>query len=85
VRPWDAAYLRRLPRPDGQGSVLIFTGIHPPGTLGVVHLLVSELTSLYEQVGSSLFSTLVGVDYDPATHEPVNVQLLTPLYVHAEE
>jgi hypothetical protein len=85
ARPWDAAYLGRLPRPDGQGSVLIFTGIHPPGTLGVVQLLASELTSLYEQVGTSPFSTLVGVDYDPATHEPANVQLLTPLYVHAEE
>jgi hypothetical protein len=65
--------------------VLIFTGIHPPGTLGVVHLLASKLTSLYEQVGTGEFSTLVGVDYDPASHEPVNVQLLTPLHAHTKE
>jgi hypothetical protein len=26
----------------------------------------------------------VGVDYEPDTHEPVNVQLLTPLYKHEE-
>jgi hypothetical protein len=84
ARPWDVAYLGRLPRPDGQGSVLVFTGIHPPGTLGVVQLLTSELTSLYEQVGTGEFSTLVGVDYDPDSHEPVSVQLLTPLYDHAE-
>jgi hypothetical protein len=85
ARLWDAAYLGRLPRPDGQGSVLVFTGIHPPGTLGVVQLLASELTRLYEQVGTGEFSTLVGVDYDPASHEPVSVQLLTPLYAHTKE
>jgi hypothetical protein len=85
ARPWDAAYLGRLPRPDEEGSVLIFTGIHPPGTLGVVHLLASELTNLYEQVGTGAFSVLLGVEYDPASHEPINVQFLTPLYTHTKE
>jgi hypothetical protein len=74
-----------MPRPDGQRSVLVFTGIRPPGTLGVVRLLASELTNLYEQVGTGEFSTLVGVDHDPASHEPVSVQLLTPLYTHTKE
>jgi hypothetical protein len=81
-RSWDVAYLGRLPRPDGQGLVMIFTGIHPPGTLGVVHLITTEITSLYEQVGAGQFSALVGVDYNPEGNEPVNVQLLTPLYRH---
>jgi hypothetical protein len=82
--PWDVAYLGRLPRPDQQGLVMIFTGIHPPGTLGVVHLITTEITSLYEQVGGTRFSTLVGVDYAPDTREPVSVELLTPLYTHEE-
>jgi hypothetical protein len=81
-RSWDVAYLGRLPRPDGQGLVMIFTGIHPAGTLGVVHLITTEITSLYEQVGAGQFSTLVGVDYEPDANEPVNVRLLTPLYKH---
>jgi hypothetical protein len=83
-RYWDAAYLGRLPRPDGRGLVMIFTGIHPPGTLGVVHLITTEINSLYEQVDAGQFSTLVGVDYSPDANEPVNVQLLTPLYRHQE-
>ena len=83
-RSWDVAYLGRLPRPDGRGLVMIFTGIHPPGTLGVVHLITTEITSLYEQVGAGRFSTIMGVDYRPDTHEPVNVQLLAPLYKHEE-
>ena len=63
---------------------MVFTGIHPPGTLGVVQLITSEITSLYEQVGSGRFSTLVGVDYDLATRAPRSVELLTPLYAHEE-
>ena len=81
-KPWDVAYLGRLPRPDGQGLVMIFTGIHPPGTLGAVHLIITEITSLYQRVGAGQFSTLIGVQYDPNTREPVDVQLLTPLYEH---
>jgi hypothetical protein len=83
-RSWDVAYLGRLPRPDGEGLVMMFTGIHPPGTLGVVRLITTEISSLYEQVGAGRFSTLVGVEYEPDTNEPVNVQLLTPLYKHEE-
>lgn len=79
-RHWDAAYLGRLPRPDGKGSVMIFTGIHPQGSLGVVHLLCERLTELYAETGTSNFSTLVGTNYDPESHEPIDVQLLTPLY-----
>ncbi|MET8337534.1 hypothetical protein ABZV22_27665, partial [Streptosporangium canum] len=36
--PVDYTYLGRLARPDGNGNVLVFTGIHPQGTLGVVDL-----------------------------------------------
>src|SRR6266545_5725729 len=81
-RSWDVAYVGRLLRPDGQGLVMIFTGIHPPGTLGVVQLITTEITNLYEQVGAGQFSALVGVEYKPDGNEPVNVQLLTPLYKH---
>jgi len=63
---------------------MVFTGIHPPGTLGVVHLITTEINSLYDQVGAGPFSTIVGVDYEPDANEPVSVELLTPLYRHEE-
>jgi hypothetical protein len=79
---YDYAYLGRLSRPDRSGSLIIFTGVHPPGSLGVVQLLSSDLAGLYEQVGERCFSTIVRVDYDPSTLEPSSVHLATPLYDH---
>ncbi|MGW0945966.1 sigma factor-like helix-turn-helix DNA-binding protein, partial [Streptomyces sp. NPDC002623] len=84
-RPHDVGYLGRLPRPDGNGSVLAIAGIHTAGSLGVVQLLASDLSALWGQVGERHFSTLVGVEYDPDTDEPQSVELLTPLYLHDEE
>ena len=80
----DVAYLGRLPRPDGTGAFLVFTGVHPPGTLGVAALLASDIGSLWGQVGAEPFSVVVGVDFDPDTHEPVKTELLTPLYRHGQ-
>lgn len=68
----------KLPRPDGNGSVLAIAGIHTEGSLGVVRLLASDLSTLWGQVGEHRFSTLVGVEYDPETGEPQSVELLTP-------
>jgi hypothetical protein len=76
----DVAYLGRLPRPDGQGSLLVFSGIHPPGSLGVVEFVCSRIGQLYAEVKTHLFSALVGTDYDAGTHDPRHVDLLTPLY-----
>ncbi|MEU8176361.1 hypothetical protein AB0C14_26105 [Microbispora hainanensis] len=58
-RPIDYAYLGRLPRPDGQGNVLVFTGIHPQGTLGVVHLISTEINTLWGQVADRRFSCVI--------------------------
>ena len=33
IADFDVAYLGRLPRPDGTGTLMIFTGIHPQGSL----------------------------------------------------
>ncbi|MEU3282727.1 sigma-70 family RNA polymerase sigma factor [Streptomyces antibioticus] len=85
VRAYDVGYLGRLPRPDGNGSLLAIAGIHTQGSLGVVQLLASDLSTLWGQVGEHRFSTLVGVEYDPETSEPRSVELLTPLYRHDEE
>jgi hypothetical protein len=82
--PADVAYLGRLPRPDGAGTVLAFTGVHPPGTLGVVQLLAAEIGSLWEQAGADPFSVIVGVEHDPETSEPVRAELLTPVYRHQD-
>ncbi|MEU6741569.1 sigma factor-like helix-turn-helix DNA-binding protein [Streptosporangium sandarakinum] len=83
-RPVDYAYLGRLARPDGDGNVLVFTGIHPQGTLGVVDLLTSEIATLWGQVGDHRFSTVVAVEYDPATGEPARAELASPLYRHED-
>ncbi|WP_084964575.1 sigma-70 family RNA polymerase sigma factor [Thermoactinospora rubra] len=84
-RPVDYAYLGRLPRPDDKGTLLVFTGIHPQGTLGVVQLLQTEIATLWGQVGDKRFSTVVGVEYDPQTGEPVRSELASPLYRHEED
>jgi hypothetical protein len=80
ARPNDVAYLGRLNRPDAAGTLLLFTGIHPPGSLGVVEFLRTQLAELYTDVGTEPFSTLIGTDYDPSTNLPVSVNRLTPLY-----
>jgi hypothetical protein len=84
ARPVDYAYLGRLPRPDGKGSVLVFTGIHPQGSLGVVQFLQNEIASLWGQVADKPFSVVIGTEYDPATGEPVKAELASPLYLHEE-
>ncbi|MEU8271289.1 sigma-70 family RNA polymerase sigma factor [Sphaerisporangium sp. NPDC049002] len=84
-RATDSAYLGRLPRPDGNGTFLIIAGIHPSGSLGVIHLLTDELATLWGQVGDRQFSTVVGVEYDPSNGEPVKAELISPLYRHDEE
>jgi hypothetical protein len=81
----DVAYLSRLGRPDGNGTVIIFTGIHPQGSLGVVQMLTNELADLHEQAGPGTFSTLLRVDYDPETNEPIDTRLITPVYRHDPE
>ena len=78
--PYDFAYLGRLRRPDAAGELLLFTGIHPPGSLGVTQLITSRVAELYEQVKDRPFSAIVRTDYDPTTHEPTHVELVTPLY-----
>ncbi|MDX3581940.1 sigma factor-like helix-turn-helix DNA-binding protein [Streptomyces europaeiscabiei] len=84
-RPYDVGYLGRLPRPDGNGSLLAIAGIHTQGSLGVVQLLANDLNTLWGQIGDRRFSTLVGVEYDPETSEPQSAELLCPLYRHDEE
>jgi hypothetical protein len=82
ARPHDVAYLGRLPRPDGNGTILAIAGIHPQGSLGVARLLATDISVLWGQVADGRFSVVVGTDYDPATHEPVKTELLSPLYRH---
>ncbi|GAB2822532.1 hypothetical protein GCM10022221_20660 [Actinocorallia aurea] len=82
-RPYDVGYLGRLPRPDGEGNILVIAGVHPEGSLGVVHLLTTDIGSLWGQVGDEAFSVVVGTEYDARTHEPVRTELLTPVYKHA--
>lgn len=77
---WDVAYLGRLARPDGKGSLVIFTGIHPQGSLGVVYLLCGRLPEIYAETGGDLFSVLVRTEYDAITQEPNTVEMLTSIH-----
>jgi hypothetical protein len=79
---YDVAYLGRLPRPDGRGQLIAFTGVHPQGTLGVVQLLTNDIATLWGRVGVGPFSVVVKVGYEPESSEPVSVDLLTPIYNH---
>ncbi|MBH0775893.1 hypothetical protein [Nocardia bovistercoris] len=80
--PHDIAYLARLPRPDGRGTCLLIDGLHPPGSLGAIRLLATRLATLHERAANHLFSVLIAVRYDRATGEPVDADLLTPVYRH---
>ena len=84
ARPEDVAYLGRLARPDGKGSFLAIAGIHPQGSLGVAHLLATDISVLWGQAADGRFSTVVATAYDPATHEPATTTLASPLYRHGE-
>ncbi|NAS22155.1 sigma-70 family RNA polymerase sigma factor [Herbidospora sp. NEAU-GS84] len=84
ARPMDSAFLGRLPRPDGKGTFLAIAGIHPSGSLGVIHLLSEELATIWGQVDEHRFSCVVAVEYDPETGEPVRAELASPLYRHAD-
>ncbi|MFC8044316.1 hypothetical protein [Nocardia sp. NPDC057353] len=83
--PHDIAYLARLPRPDGRGTILVIDGLHPPGSLGAVRLLATRLATLHERAAGHLFSVLIAVKYERATGEPVDADLLTPVYRHDAE
>jgi hypothetical protein len=54
--------LGRVTRPDDKGSLIVFTGIHRSGSLGVVQMLVTELAELYAEVKTTNFSVVVGTD-----------------------
>ncbi len=80
--PFDIAYLGRLPRPDGNGNVIILTGIHPPGTLGLTQFLCEHLTDLHRDSRKGPMSVLLRVDYDAESHEPTAVRTITPVHRH---
>jgi transcriptional regulator with XRE-family HTH domain len=74
--PVDYAYLSRTTRPDGRGNLLLFTGIHPAGTLGVIRLLTRDLAYLHDLTGQRNFSAVFRVEYDRLTAEPVSVTMI---------
>lgn len=80
-RQADYAYLARLERPDGQGTVTILTGIHAVGSLGVVHFLERHLAEIYDQVKTRRFSAIFEVEYD-AHRAVTNSRLTSPIYDH---
>jgi predicted transcriptional regulator len=81
----DYGYIGRLPKPDGQGTFLYLAGIHAQGTLGAAKCVAENLLTMYRQVKTRRFSTVVSCSYDPdATSQPsvVGARLETPCYRH---
>jgi hypothetical protein len=78
--PYDIAYLGRRRRPDGHGTIMVLTGIHPQGSLGVIELICTQIAELYARLSERCFSVLLRCEYDPETSEPISVGTLTPFY-----
>jgi predicted transcriptional regulator len=81
----DYGYIGRLPRPDGNGSFLYLAGIHAQGSLGAAKYVADNLLTLYREMRTRRFSTIVSCAYDPdaKTHPDVaNMRLETPCYRH---
>jgi len=77
----DYGYVGRLPRPDGKGTFLYLAGTHAPGTLGATCFVVDNLTTLYRELKTRRFSTVVECVFDPDNPlKMVSVEPVTPLY-----
>ena len=73
------------PARTASGAFLAIAGIHPQGSLGVAHLLATDISVLWGQAAAEQFSAVVATAYDPATHEPVTTSLASPLYRHGQD
>jgi hypothetical protein len=51
----------------------------------VIQLLANETATLRGQVQDHRFSTVVAVEYDATTGEPVRAELPSPFYRHEEK
>lgn len=79
----DYGYIGRLPRPDGKGTFLYLAGTHAPGTLGAATYLVDNLVTLYRELKTRRFSTVVKCEFDPGNSLKITaVEQVTPLYRH---
>lgn len=81
-QPADIGYLGRLPRPDRQGTFVYMAGIHAAGAAGCVHWLTEAggLEDVWREAREHRFSTLIRCTLDPATHNVIASERITPLY-----
>ncbi len=79
----DCAYLGRLPRPDGKGTLLYIAGIHAMGAPGAVHYIENHLTELHSQVKLRRFSMLVSCEFDAKPLKVTASEQLSPVYLAA--
>ena len=87
--PTDYAYIGRLPRPDGKGTFLYLAGIHAQGTLGAAQFVADNLKSLYKELKTRRFSTIIACTSGPDTsgkndRNSLKTERITPLYQHDE-
>ena len=79
----DYGYIGRLPRPDGKGTFLYLAGTHAQGTLGAAVYVVDNLPSLYRDLRTRRFSTIVECRFDPENQLKItSVEPVTPIYRH---
>lgn len=80
--PADYGYIGRLPRPGG-GTFIYAAGCHAPGTWAAVRWLITSYASLYEELRTRRWSTVVRCTLnDPYDRQLLSVERVSPLYRH---
>jgi hypothetical protein len=76
------AHIGRIRRPDGEGSFLYLGGAHGPGTAGAVDYFVANVADLWQTAHRHLWSAVVKTTATARGEEILDVELVTPVYVH---
>ncbi|MEO5874106.1 MAG: hypothetical protein ABIS86_02500 [Streptosporangiaceae bacterium] len=78
------AYLGRLARPGGDGSLLVIASALPIGAYGAAHYLSEHLAELYDIAGRQHFSMVIASTHNTDTDEITSSQALTAPLLHTE-
>lgn len=78
------AHIGRIRRPDGEGTFLYLGGAHGAGTAGAVDYFVNNIGDLWQQVHRNLWSAIVKTTASAKGGVIINVELASPVYIHAK-
>jgi transposase-like protein len=78
------AHIGRIRRPDGEGGFLYLGGAHGPGTAGAVDYFIRNVADLWQQAHRNLWSAVVKTTATADGEEILDVELASPVYIHAK-